>query len=161
VGPDLISIPTLWLDAGRIQQVFDNLLSNAVKFTAAGGTIRVSAALQEAGNGQERWVEVRVSDTGMGIPAEEVERVFDKFYQSPYHRKENRQGTGLGLAIARHAVEAHGGRIWVESQVGEGSTFVFTLPVSDESAHTVLGVHAWSTKGDSRRLLPGVGQEAR
>jgi len=124
----------LGLDGARIQQVLDNLLSNAVKFTPPGGLIRV-AALSQAGKGdQEDWVEVRVVDTGMGIPAEDVARVFDRFYQSPYHRGQNKHGTGLGLAIARHIVQAHGGQIWAESRVGEGSTFVFMLPVN-HSAH--------------------------
>jgi two-component system phosphate regulon sensor histidine kinase PhoR len=76
------------------------------------------------------WVEIRVCDTGKGIPAEDVSRIFDKFYQSSYHRQERQQGTGLGLTIARHIVEAHGGKIWAESRVGEGATFVVTLPVS-------------------------------
>ena len=69
----------------------------------------------------QRWVEIRVCDTGRGIPAEDVTRIFDKFYQSSYHRQEKQQGTGLGLTIARHIVEAHGGKIWAESQVGAGS----------------------------------------
>ena len=69
----------------------------------------------------QRWVEIRVCDTGKGIPAEDVTRIFDKFYQSSYHRQEKQQGTGLGLTIARHIVEAHGGKIWAESQVGRGS----------------------------------------
>ena len=110
--------PTLYIDAGRMQQVLDNLLSNAVKFTPEGGTIRIVAGLQGE---DQRWVEIRVCDTGQGIPAEDVPRIFDKFYQSAYHRQEKQQGTGLGLTIARHIVEAHGGKIWAESQRGPGS----------------------------------------
>jgi two-component system sensor histidine kinase GlrK len=125
------SLPLLSLDEGRIQQVLDNLLGNAVKFTPEGGTISVSATVAGDGNGQGRWVEVRVSDSGIGIPAEEVERIFERFYQSPSHRGESARGTGLGLAIARHVVEAHGGRIWAENREGKGSTFVFTLPVDE------------------------------
>lgn len=87
----------------------------------------MSASSQGEGDGQGNWVEVRVSDTGVGIPADDVERIFDKFYQSPYHRGESLRGTGLGLAIARHVVDAHGGRIWAESRIGEGATVVFTL----------------------------------
>jgi two-component system sensor histidine kinase GlrK len=128
-----VALPLLSLDGGRMQQVLDNLLSNAVKFTPPGGTIRVMAIVKDTKIGRQRWVEVRVSDTGAGIPAEEVERIFDKFYQSPYHRRERQRGTGLGLAIARHIVEAHGGRIWVESQLGKGSTFVVALPVPEQS----------------------------
>jgi len=121
-------LPYLCLDAGRIQQVLDNLLSNAVKFTPEGGAIKISASLQGNKGGQS-WVEIRVCDTGKGIPAEDLARIFDKFYQSAYHRQESQQGTGLGLAIARHIVEAHGGQIWAENQFGAGAAFVFTLPV--------------------------------
>jgi signal transduction histidine kinase len=128
-------LPDLCLDEGRMQEVLDNLLSNAVKFTPEGGTIRMAASLQ--GEGQS-WVEIRVCDTGKGIPAEDVPRIFDKFYQSSYHRQERQQGTGLGLTIARHIVEAHGGKIWAESRMGEGATFVVTLPVSHSEANLVL-----------------------
>jgi two-component system, NtrC family, sensor histidine kinase GlrK len=128
-----VALPLLSLDGGRMQQVLDNLLSNAVKFTPSGGMIRVMALLKDTKVARQRWVEVRVSDTGAGIPAEEVERIFDKFYQSQHHRRERERGTGLGLAIARHIVEAHSGRIWVESQLGKGSTFVVALPVQEQS----------------------------
>lgn len=126
-----LPLPLLALDEVRMQQVFDNLLNNAMKFTPEGGSIRVSTVLQEEKGHEGRWVEVRVSDTGAGIPAGEVERIFDRFYQSPHHQEESHRGSGLGLAIARHIVEAHGGRIWVESQLGKGSTFIVVLPVHD------------------------------
>jgi two-component system sensor histidine kinase GlrK len=125
------SLPLLSLDEGRLQQVLDNLLGNAVKFTREGGAISISASLAGAGNGQGRRVEVRVADSGVGIPTDEVERIFERFYQSPSHKGEPSRGTGLGLAIARHVVEAHGGRIWVENREGQGSTFVFILPVNE------------------------------
>jgi len=128
-------LPDLCLDEGRMQQVLDNLLSNAVKFTPEGGTIRMAAGLQGE---DQRWVEIRVCDTGQGIPAEDVTRVFDKFYQSSYHRQERQQGTGLGLTIARHIVEAHGGQIWAESRVGEGATFVVRLPVRHSEINLML-----------------------
>ncbi|HSF31751.1 MAG TPA: HAMP domain-containing sensor histidine kinase [Candidatus Tectomicrobia bacterium] len=123
-------LPLLSLDEGRIQQVLDNLLNNAMKFTPDGGIVRVTAALKEEGSqlGGKQWVEIRVSDTGAGIPPEEIERIFNKFYQSPQHQSQRERGTGLGLAIARHIVEAHGGRIWVESQLSKGSTFILLLP---------------------------------
>jgi two-component system sensor histidine kinase GlrK len=132
-------LPLLAIDAERIQQVLMNLLSNAVKFTPPGGTIGIAATTQQHQESQRTWVEVRVTDTGVGIPAEDVERVFDRFYQSSFHRGQHQPGTGLGLAIARHIVEAHGGQIWVESRVGAGTTFVFTLPVeSNDAARAVL-----------------------
>jgi two-component system sensor histidine kinase GlrK len=128
-APDL---PLIYIDEQRIRQVLDALLSNAIKFTPERGCVRISATLIDRGNGQGRWVEVRVVDSGVGVPEEEKEKIFERFYQSPHHRAEGQRGTGLGLAIARHIVEAHGGYIWAENQEGRGATFVFTLP-SDES----------------------------
>jgi signal transduction histidine kinase len=118
-----------------MQQVLDNLLNNATKFTPEGGIVRVAASLkeQEGQRGEDRWVELRVSDTGSGIPAEELERIFTKFYQSPQHQRQQERGTGLGLAIARHIVAAHGGRLWVESQLGHGSTFILVLPAGPDA----------------------------
>jgi two-component system sensor histidine kinase GlrK len=126
-------LPLLSLDEGRMQQVLDNLLNNAMKFTPDGGIVRVTGSLkEEVGEpGGHRWVEIRVSDTGVGIPPEEFERIFNKFYQSPHHQSQRERGTGLGLAIARHIVEAHGGRIWVESQLNKGSTFILLLPARE------------------------------
>jgi two-component system, NtrC family, sensor histidine kinase GlrK len=136
------ALPLLTLDEGRIQQVLDNLLNNAMKFTAPGGIVRVTATLRGKNSevGVDQWVEIRVSDTGVGVPPEEVERIFNKFYQSSHHQSQRERGTGLGLAIARHIVEAHGGRIWVESQLGQGSTFILLLPVYEHD-------HAQSSPG--------------
>jgi two-component system sensor histidine kinase GlrK len=142
-------LPLLSLDEGRMQQVLDNLLNNAMKFTPEGGIVQVTATLRdkEEGTDGDRWVEVRVSDTGAGIPPEEIERIFNKFYQSPHHQSQRERGTGLGLAIARHIVDAHGGRIWVESQVGKGSTFILLLPVHGyEYAQSNQGQVAIATK---------------
>jgi signal transduction histidine kinase len=110
-------------DERRIRQVIFNLLSNAVKFTPAGGAVDVSAAQV---NGEVR---VAVADTGPGIPAEDQERIFEEFQQTGVGI-EQREGTGLGLALSRRLVELHGGRIWVDSEPGKGSTFVFTLPAT-------------------------------
>ena len=137
-------LPDLCLDEGRMQQVLDNLLSNAVKFTPEGGTIRMVAGVQGE---EQRWVEIRVCDTGQGIPAEDVARIFEKFYQSSSHRQERQQGTGLGLTIARHIVEAHGGQIWAESHVGEGATFVVRLPVSHSETNLMLASPAGAHNG--------------
>ena len=139
-------LPLLCCDAGRIQEVLENLLSNAVKFTSVGGTISMSAVMQRNGSGRGS-VEIRVCDTGKGIPAEDVERIFDKFYQSFYHRQEHQQGSGLGLTMARHIVEAHGGKIWAESRVGEGTTFVLLLPVEDNDASVLLDSPASEHRG--------------
>jgi two-component system sensor histidine kinase GlrK len=128
------ALPRLAIDERRILQVLNNLLSNAVKFTPPGGKITLTALQRHLGTIQKGWLEVRIADTGSGIPADEVERIFDRFYQSAYHRKHNPQGTGLGLAIARHIVEAHGGKMWVESQIGVGSTFIFILPYDEDRA---------------------------
>jgi signal transduction histidine kinase len=108
-------------DERRIRQVIFNLLSNAVKFTPAGGAVDVSAAQV---NGEVR---VSVADTGPGLAPEDHERVFEEFQQAEAG-VEQREGTGLGLALSKRLVELHGGRIWVDSEPGKGSTFVFTLP---------------------------------
>jgi len=108
-------------DERRILQVVFNLLSNAVKFTPAGGSVDVSSARR---NGEVR---VSVSDTGPGIAAEDRERIFEEFQQTEVGQ-EQREGTGLGLALSKKLIELHGGRIWVESELGAGSTFTFTLP---------------------------------
>jgi signal transduction histidine kinase len=86
-------------------------------------------ALRHDKTSGESWVEVSVSDSGVGVRPEETEQIFQKFYQSSINKRQASRGSGLGLAIARHIVEAHGGKIWVESRPGEGATFIFTLPV--------------------------------
>ena len=117
------SIPPVLADRDRIYQVLSNLLANAVKFTER-GSVTVSAALT---NG---WVTVSVSDTGIGVAAEEQSYIFDEFRQADASTTRKYGGTGLGLAICRTLVTLHGGRIWVESPPGGGSTFRFTLPVA-------------------------------
>jgi PAS domain S-box-containing protein len=119
---------SLRADRTRVKQILLNLLSNAVKFTPAGGKISVNAALR---NG---FAEISVTDTGIGIPAAEHQAVFDKFYQVGATTKGVREGTGLGLAISKRLVEEHGGKIWVESQPGKGSRFLFTVPLAGQVA---------------------------
>jgi two-component system, NtrC family, sensor histidine kinase GlrK len=119
------NIVPLRMDIERIEEVLENLLSNAWKYTPAGGTITVSAVH----NGEKGTMEVSITDTGIGIPEDGLQQVFDKF-QRVDDRRGAIRGTGLGLAIVRHIINAHGGQIWVESKLGEGSTFTFSLPVS-------------------------------
>jgi len=119
-------LPPVLADEDMIRRVITNLLENAVKFSASGGQIDVGGYLDG------EWVRLRVQDTGSGIPASELERVFDKFTR--LEDSHLSKGFGLGLAYCRLAVQAHGGRIWVESESGKGSRFTFTLPVAPESA---------------------------
>ena len=125
-GPFLPAI-ALRADRVRFKEVLYNLLSNAVKFTPQRGRIRVEGSIRD------RAVEISVIDTGMGIPAVEQGAVFDKFHQVGATARGLKEGTGLGLAIAKQLVEAHGGRIWLSSEVGKGSRFSFTMPLEEES----------------------------
>jgi two-component system sensor histidine kinase GlrK len=115
------SLPALRLDPERILQVLRNLLGNAVKFTPKGGRVSVIAT---SVNGN---LQVSVTDSGPGVPAESLTTIFEKFSQGSHKGAHTRNGTGLGLAIAKNIIKSHGGEIWAESQVGRGSTFVFVL----------------------------------
>jgi signal transduction histidine kinase len=114
-------------DRDRLIQVVTNLLSNAVKYTSQGGSIHVAVRLD---SDTEEHIVVEISDTGMGIPDEDIELIFEKFHRSGDHLTGAIEGSGLGLAIARQIVEYHGGRIWASSTRGRGSTFTFTLPTA-------------------------------
>lgn len=116
------NLPPVSADSDRTEQVMMNLIHNAVKFTPAGGTITVNA------QALDREVQFAIRDTGVGISAEDLPRIFERFYKADKSRSGG--GTGLGLSIARHIIEGHGGRIWVESREGKGSTFFFTLPIA-------------------------------
>ena len=109
-------------DAGRLGQVLDNLVSNALKFTPSGGSVMVSA-----GNGNGK-VRLEVTDTGIGVPHEEIGQLFSRFYRASTATRREIPGTGLGLVIARAIVEAHGGTISLESIEGEGTRVAVTLP---------------------------------
>lgn len=140
-------------DEGALGQIFDNLFSNALRYTPAGGHIEVTARCRDLGAGttstpeavsalpgffpeETRWIAVTVRDTGTGIPAPALPRIFERFYRVDPARSRAEGGTGLGLAIARHLVEAHGGQITAESRLGEGTTIRFTLPAAIPSRTT-------------------------
>jgi signal transduction histidine kinase len=126
------TLPTAWADRARIRQVLVNLVANAVKFTERGGvTIRASVV--------DGWITLAVVDTGVGIPAEAQTYIFDEFRQVDASTTRRYGGTGLGLAISKRLIALHGGRIWVDSAVGVGSSFLFTLPVRVRAAALAEG----------------------
>jgi PAS domain S-box-containing protein len=122
-------LPTLWVDSRRLNQVLSNLLSNAFKFSDDGAGIEVGA---RHGGGNE--VVVWVKDMGIGIPSDEIGQIFEKYRQLSSARNSSHKGTGLGLVICKKIIEAHGGRIWAESEDGKGATFFFSLPVNVSGA---------------------------
>ena len=115
-------LPSVKMDGERILQALRNLIGNAVKFTPGGGHITISALSMEKG------VRVSVADTGPGISKGDLNAIFDKFQQATMTSYNKIRGTGLGLAIVKHIINAHGGKVWVESEIGHGSTFIFVLP---------------------------------
>jgi signal transduction histidine kinase/HAMP domain-containing protein len=117
---------TAWADRDRIVQVLNNLIGNALKFTSPQGKVKVAAQRNGAG-----WVQVSVTDTGPGISPEQTDKIFDEFYQIPQTGRPKLKGMGLGLTIAKKLLEMHGGKIWVQSELGKGSTFFFTLPTGE------------------------------
>ncbi|NLA27563.1 MAG: cell wall metabolism sensor histidine kinase WalK [Firmicutes bacterium] len=121
-------LPWAWVDQKKIIRVFLNLLNNAIKYTLPDGKIRIGVSMDN----EEGSLKVLLEDNGPGIPPEDLERIFERFYRVEKTRSRDYGGTGLGLPIARRLVEAHGGRIWLESAVGKGTTVWFTLPVVAE-----------------------------
>jgi two-component system phosphate regulon sensor histidine kinase PhoR len=109
-------------DRHSLEQLLVNLLDNAIKYTPEGGKVTISASEKDP-----REVEISVHDNGIGIPKEDLPRIFERFYRVDKGRSQELGGTGLGLSIVKHLVQAHGGRVWVESQIGKGTTFYFTL----------------------------------
>jgi two-component system phosphate regulon sensor histidine kinase PhoR len=112
----------VWADRDQISQTLINLLDNAVKYTPEGGSVSVSVA------DVAREIHVTVKDTGLGIPRKDLERIFERFYRVDKNRSREMGGTGLGLSIAKHIIQGHGGRVWVKSELEEGSAFSFSLP---------------------------------
>jgi two-component system phosphate regulon sensor histidine kinase PhoR len=110
-------------DRNYLEQILINLIDNAIKYGREGGEITLSAIEKDKGE-----IEVSVRDNGIGIPREDLPRIFERFYRVDKGRSQELGGTGLGLSIVKHLVQAHGGRVWAESQLGQGSTFYITLP---------------------------------
>jgi two-component system sensor histidine kinase VicK len=125
-------IPKVSCDPDQIDQVLDNLISNAIKYSYAGGRIDVEARQRDA-----EYVEISVKDTGIGIPPKHLDRIFDRFYRVDKARSRNMGGTGLGLSIAREIIRAHGGTIYLESEINKGTQVVFTLPLHREEGAIV------------------------
>jgi histidine kinase len=122
-------LPTIIADPNRLEQVLINLLANALRYTPAGGRVALVAEAHDF------FVQIAVQDTGVGITAEHIPHIFERFYRVDKSRARKSGGTGIGLTIARHLVYAQGGEIWVESAgLGYGATFYFTLPVYDAAA---------------------------
>ena len=122
-------LPQIEVDEERIGQVMVNLLSNALRYTPPGGEVVVRAGLEDSSR-----LHISVSDTGSGIPPEDLPRVFERFYRADKSRSRATGGSGIGLAIVRQLVQAHQGTVWAESRLGQGSTFHFTLPLPAPSA---------------------------
>jgi two-component system phosphate regulon sensor histidine kinase PhoR len=118
-------LPDIAADRRRLSEVLQNLIDNAIQYTLPGGSIKVTAAAVDDD------VVFAVSDTGIGIPKVDQPRIFERFYRVDVARSREAGGTGLGLSIAKHLVEVHGGRIWVDSEIGQGSQFHFSVPVFD------------------------------
>ena len=138
-----VDLPSIRADLPRLEQVLVYLIHNAVKFTPPGGEITLTAsmaplALQGKGavqRGESEFIRFSVHDTGSGIPADDLPRIFERFYRVDRSRSRSGGGTGLGLSIAKHIIEAHGGKIWAESREGEGSTFYFTIPSNHQDSN--------------------------
>jgi two-component system phosphate regulon sensor histidine kinase PhoR len=117
-------LPTVNIDRERLSQTITNLIHNAIKFNRINGSVNITTV------SDDKTVTVTVIDTGIGIPKDDLPRVFERFYKADKSR--TNRGSGLGLAIAKHTIEIHDGRIWVQSEEGKGSTFSFTIPLNPE-----------------------------
>jgi GAF domain-containing protein/CheY-like chemotaxis protein/nitrogen-specific signal transduction histidine kinase len=126
-------LPAVWGDSDRITQILTNLIGNAIQYTPSGGTVTTSACANE------RMLEVAVTDTGIGISRDNLEKIFDRFFRADDPLVQETSGTGLGLSITTSLVRMHGGEIWVESELGEGSTFYFTLPLTRGTGDSTVG----------------------
>jgi signal transduction histidine kinase len=129
-------LPIVTGDRDRLIQVVSNIVNNAVKYSPEGGTVTLASRVEG------RFALISVTDTGLGIPQEEIAHVFERFRRVRSGAAQSIPGTGLGLTIVKQIVEMHGGKIWVESAVGHGSSFHFTIPLAPESANALQLRHA-------------------
>ena len=141
VRPSAVNLPSVWADRDRTEEILINLIDNAIKYSTEGAPISIDAE----SNG--RFAAVSVSDRGIGIPEGEIERIFEKFHRVERKDAMESYGHGLGLYICRRLVEAQGGQIWVESVIGEGSTFRFSLPLAGHSEMEPVGESRRQTLG--------------
>jgi two-component system phosphate regulon sensor histidine kinase PhoR len=123
IAPEIVACA----DLQRLQQVLTNLVDNAIKYGREEGEVRIGATVLP-----DKSVQISVADNGPGIPPDALDRIFERFYRVDKARSREQGGTGLGLSIVKHIVQVHGGKLWVDSKLGEGSTFYFTLPQGDE-----------------------------
>ena len=122
-------MPKVRVDIEKISLAIQNLLDNAIRYNTIGGEIELALKKKDS------EIEFSIRDTGIGIPKNQQQRIFTKFFRAPNALKLETEGSGLGLFIAKNIIEAHGGRIWFESEEGSGTTFYFTLPVVIEVKH--------------------------
>ena len=125
VQPDL---PKAMMDPDRVSQVVVNLLSNALRYTSESDAIEVTVATEKGNWPPNRYLLVAVADTGQGISEEDLQHIFDRYYQGSQPKGKRSGGSGIGLTVVKELVEAHKGNVWVESAPGKGSTFFFTIP---------------------------------
>jgi len=126
------NLPKVMIDSDKMQIAISNLLDNAVRYTPRGGKITVAIEKRD-----EEWLEVRIQDTGAGIPKNQQNKVFAKFFRGDNIMKIETEGTGLGLFIAKNIIEAHGGKIWFESEINKGTTFYLTIPLKERFAEFI------------------------
>jgi len=127
------SLPKIMLDVDKMRMALENIIDNAVRYTLPGGKIAISVSVGK------KEIEVKIKDTGIGIPEDRQNKIFSKFFRAENAMKIETEGTGLGLFIAKYIVEAHDGRIWFESEPGKGSVFCLTLPTKEEFAEYLTG----------------------
>lgn len=125
--------PRIWADEDKFDQILTNLLNNAIKYSPRGGEVRVEASVHSSS------IRVAVSDQGIGIPADKFDKVFERFERVDTRDTREAGGTGIGLYLVKHLIEAHGGRIWVDSELGKGSTFTFEIPIEPTKASEEMG----------------------